>query len=163
MRAGAVCATAFLTMLTHIASALAGSSAAGIWEQTNDDGQPTAWVAIAERSGLFSARYVRVFPDFMKEWRAHCEKCSDAIKKEPIIGSILMYGMQRNGSNYENGHVVDIGSANVYKLRLFVTKDDEIGYYGYNTMFCDCHVQLLHRVTDEAARAANVSNAMPPD
>jgi uncharacterized protein (DUF2147 family) len=103
----------------------APATAAGVWEQVDDNGKVGGWFYIYEREGVFEGRIVKTFPRPGEKPNPLCTKCQGEQKNQPTLGLTLIKGMQRKGRNYDNGTILDPRDGSVYSARMELSADGQ--------------------------------------
>ena len=142
-------------------------TAAGLWEQADDRGQPESWFKIAERNGVYEGTVAKIFfkPGEDPNWV--CDKCQGAEKGRPVLGLTLIKGMRRNGLSYENGTIMDPRDGSVYRALMRLTADGKkLEVRGYLGISLFGQSQVWNRLPDNAlsaqdARPASRSGSAP--
>ncbi len=132
-------------------------SAAGLWEQYNDDGKRESWFLIFERGrGLYEGAIVKMFLKPGEDpYALRCTKCTGDQKNQPSLGLVIIKGMQRQGRSYENGTILDPRDGQVWSARMEVSPDSRLlevrGFLGVSLFGKS---QIWRRLPD---------NALPPN
>jgi uncharacterized protein (DUF2147 family) len=124
----------FQTMVAHAAS----PTAAGLWEQADDDGRVGGWFLIFEENGLYQGALAKMFPKPGENPNPLCTKCTGDQKNLPSLGLVMIKGMRRNGSHYEHGTILDPRDGSVYRAKMEVSPDGQLltvrGYLGISLL-----------------------------
>jgi uncharacterized protein (DUF2147 family) len=112
-------------------------SALGLWEQVDEKtGKAESWFKITERNGVYEGTIVKIFfkPGEDENWT--CDKCEGADRGKPVLGLMLIKGMQRSGLKYENGTIMDPRDGSVYRALMNLAPDGQKlevrGYLGFS-------------------------------
>jgi uncharacterized protein (DUF2147 family) len=138
-------------------------TAAGLWEQVDENsGKPESWFKIIERNSVFEGAVVKIFfkPGEDENWV--CSKCEGAEKGAPVLGLTLIKGMQRNGTSYENGTIMDPRDGSVYRALMQLSPDGrKLEVRGYLGISLFGRSQVWNRLPDYAlgTRAAPKAGA----
>jgi hypothetical protein len=138
------------------------SSAAGLWEQYDDDGKREGWFLIFEKTrGVYEGAIVKMFlkpgedPYAMK-----CTKCTGEQKNQPSLGLVIIKNMQRQGRNYENGNILDPRDGQIWSARMEVSPDGrELEVRGFLGVALFGKSQIWKRLPDNALQP----NEVPPN
>ena len=126
-------------------------TAAGLWEQVDDDGSVGAWFHLFERNGVYVGNIVRAFTKPGERVHATCAKCPGEQKNAPMIGLTIINGMQRKGRAYENGTILDPRDGSVYKAVMEVSPDGQkLTVRGYLGIELFGQSQVWRRLPDSA-------------
>ena len=81
-------------------------TAAGFWQQVDDDGSVGGWFYFVEKNGVYEGRIVKMFKKpGAPVYSDLCEKCEGDQKDAPMLGLTIVKGMKRDGHNYDEGHI----------------------------------------------------------
>ncbi len=114
-----------LSMVAGAARAAPDVTAAGVWQQADDQGRVGAWFYFAEKNGVFEGRLVKTFPKPGVPNIPNCLKCDGDQKNAPMLGLVIVKKMQRNGLKYENGSILDPRDGSVYHAQMEVSPDGQ--------------------------------------
>ena len=138
-------------------------SAVGLWEQVDEkSGKPESWFKITERNGAYEGNIVKIFfkPGEDENWV--CDKCEGAERGKPVLGLALIKGMQRNGSSYENGTIMDPRDGQVYRALMQVSPDGkQLEVRGYLGFALFGRSQIWNRLPDNALAPPAAARAAP--
>jgi uncharacterized protein (DUF2147 family) len=136
-------------------------TAAGFWEQVDDDGFVGGWFYFTEKKGLYEGRLVKAFkkPD-APEYSNLCEKCEGDQKDAPMIGLTIVKGMKRDGRNYDEGSIMDPRDGSVYHAQMELSPDGaKLSVRGYLGIPMLGQTQVWNRLPDDSMAAADI----PPE
>ena len=90
---------------------------AGRWKTIDDKtGKPKSIVRIYEENGrLFGLVEASLNPE--KAGRI-CDKCKDDRKDKPIVGMVIMRGLEKHGDEYTGGDILDPDNGVVYRCKI---------------------------------------------
>jgi uncharacterized protein (DUF2147 family) len=101
-------------------------TAAGLWQETDDQGRPGAWFLFVEKDGLYEGRFVKMFKQpGEQEMILTCRKCTGDQKDAPMIGLTIVKGMKRDGNDYTGGTILDPRDGTVYHAQMQLSADGE--------------------------------------
>lgn len=127
---------ALIALLLTAYAAHAEDNPVGLWKSIDDkSGKPKALIRITETNGELQGRIEKLFlePD-ATEKNPKCDKCSGALKDQPIIGMTILTGLKKDGDEYNGGKILDPGNGKLYSSKLSViennTKLNVRGYIG---------------------------------
>jgi uncharacterized protein (DUF2147 family) len=130
-------------------------NAVGLWEQVDEtSGKAESWFKISEHNGVYEGNIVKIFfkPGEDKNWI--CSKCEGAEKGAPVLGLMLIKGMQRNGLSYENGTIMDPRDGAVYRALMKLSPDGrKLEVRGYLGISLFGRSQVWNRLPDNALGA----------
>jgi uncharacterized protein (DUF2147 family) len=125
-RLEALIVTAVLLGAAGLPARAAEPSAVGLWEQVDENsGKAESWFKITERNGVYEGAIVKIFfkPGEDENWT--CSKCEGAERNAPVLGLTLIKGMQRSGTSYENGTIMDPRDGAVYRALMKLSPDGQ--------------------------------------
>ena len=133
-------------------------TAAGFWQQSDDDGFVGGWFFFGEKNGLYEGRLVKMFkkpgsPDFSDK----CEKCEGDQKNAPMLGLTIVKGMKRDGHNYEEGSILDPRDGTLYHAQMKLSADGkELEVRGYLGIPLLGQTQVWKRLPDDSIAPADI-------
>lgn len=145
---------ACLSMLALPALA-ASTSPVGTWQQVDDDtGKVTSIIKITEASGELQGTVLKVL-NMSPEQIARdgnppiCTQCDGKRHNQPIEGMVIMWGLTKDGDEWNGGHVLDPSSGKVYKVKLnLVDGGQKLKVRGYMGFSLFGRTQVWHRVAE---------------
>ena len=161
----AIAATSLLLFMSGATPVRAQPSVAGLWEQVDEDGRVGAWFYFFERNGVYFGAIAKTFPAPGEKSETICTKCPGDQKNAPMIGLIIVNGMQRKGLSYENGKILDPRDGSIYRAVMDLSVDGQKltvrGYLGFEVLG---RSQVWRRLPDNAMQQPGSSPAgsQPP-
>jgi uncharacterized protein (DUF2147 family) len=127
---------AFLTALALAwGTACSQDAILGKWKTIDDNtGEPRSIVEILEANGKIFGKVVKIFPRPNLEPDPVCKKCSpdDPRYNKKIIGMEIIRNLEKNGSEYNDGDILDPENGKVYRSKIWL--DGKVlkvrGYWG---------------------------------
>ena len=109
----------------------------GLWRTIDDQtGKPRGLVRITEANGEYQARVEKTFPKPGEDSNPKCEKCEGARQNKPVIGMTILWGLKKQGDEYQGGEILDPENGKVYratiKLKDGGKKLDVRGFIGFS-------------------------------
>ena len=111
-----------------LAAALALSSAAawaddtspvGLWKNIDDvSGKPKALIRITESNGVLQGKLEKLFRAPEQDQNPVCDKCEGVNKDKPILGLMFMWGLKKDGDEYNGGEILDPDNGKVYRSKM---------------------------------------------
>ena len=128
------------------------STAAGFWQETDDQGRPGAWFLFVEKDGLYEGRFVKMFKQPGEgEMILTCAKCMGDQKDAPMLGLTIVKGMKRHGNAYEGGSILDPRDGTVYHAQMELSDDgQQLFVRGYLGIPLLGQTQTWTRLPDDA-------------
>jgi uncharacterized protein (DUF2147 family) len=133
-------------------SANRDDTAAGFWQDADEEGRPQAWFYFTEKDGVYNGRIVRMFkkpgdPDTPPT----CQKCTGDQKGAPMLGLQIVTGMKRNGGSYTDGSILDPRDGSVYHAQMELSADGkELSVRGYLGIPMLGQTQIWTHLPDDA-------------
>src|SRR5258706_2869218 len=126
-------------------------SVVGLWEQSDEHGRVQAWFNFFEKNGVYVGAIAKAFPAPGEKSEDVCTKCPGDQKDAPLIGLVIVNGMQREGLSYENGTILDPRDGSVYRAAMELSRDGRRltvrGYLGVKLLG---QSQVWRRLPDNA-------------
>ncbi|MBY0572109.1 MAG: DUF2147 domain-containing protein [Undibacterium sp.] len=125
-----------LASITILAAQLCyAQSPVGLWKTIDDKtGKVKSLVRITETNGELQGKIEKLFREPDQEQQPKCDKCEGANKDQPLLGMTILFGLKKNGDEYNGGSILDPANGKIYNSKLSVTdnnkKLDVRGYIG---------------------------------
>jgi uncharacterized protein (DUF2147 family) len=128
MRQGLLIVALGFGLVLATAAALAGveettPTAAGVWQQVDDDGKIGALVTISEEQGVYVGRLSQLFPEPGDDPNPICTECPGDKHNLPILGLVFIEGMKQSGLDYEDGTILDPETGKIYHASMHLSPD----------------------------------------
>jgi uncharacterized protein (DUF2147 family) len=95
------------------------SSPVGLWKTIDDNsGKPGGLIRIEEVNGSYQGRIEKIFPEPGEDPNPKCVKCEGPRQNQPVIGLTFMWGLTKQGDEYQGGEILDPKSGKVYRAKL---------------------------------------------
>lgn len=109
----------------------------GLWRTIDDQtGKPRGLVRITEANGEYQAQVEKTFPKPGEDSNPKCEKCEGARQNKPVIGMTILWGLKKQGDEYQGGEILDPENGKVYRARVKLEdggkKLDVRGFIGFS-------------------------------
>jgi uncharacterized protein (DUF2147 family) len=122
-------------------------SAAGLWQQIDDDGKVSGWFIITEHGPTYEGTIVKMFMEPGQDTNPHCDQCSGDQKGAPWLGLTIIKGMERKGLDYENGTILDPRHGSEWHALMKLSPDGQDlivrGYLGFSLLGQSQHWKRL--------------------
>src|ERR1700682_4346937 len=103
--AGSLAAVFAHSSSLRAAPVVAEPSVAGLWEQADDHGH--SWFIFFEHDGVYEGAVVKMYLKPSEPPNPICAGCTGDQKNAPVLGLVIVKGMQRHGLAYDNGKIID--------------------------------------------------------
>jgi uncharacterized protein (DUF2147 family) len=91
----------------------------GLWKTIDDNtGQPRGLVRIREVNGRYEGRVEKGFPRPDEKEPPRCEKCDGARRNQPVLGMTILWGLTKQGDEYQGGEILDPESGKIYRAKM---------------------------------------------
>lgn len=113
-----------LTILTSSAQSIKG-----IWKTIDDtDGREKSHIEIYEENGKYRGKVIKLLPGATA---THCSACKGSNKNKPITGMIILWDLEKDGTSYDNGTILDPKTGKVYDCAVSFNGPDKLDVRGY--------------------------------
>lgn len=127
---------AAVLMLAATPACAASHSPVGVWQTISDvTHKPTSLVKITEVNGTLQGKVLKVLHS---DQGPHpiCNKCEGKRKNQPVEGMTILWGMHKDGDDWDGGHILDPEKGETYKCTLHTidngAKLKVRGYIGFS-------------------------------
>lgn len=120
-----------LTVMTAAAQDVTGK-----WKTIDDEtGEAKSIVEIYKQNGKIYGKVVEILDP--KKRDLTCVECSGSDKNKPIMGLVIIKGLEKDGDEYNDGTITDPNNGKVYKCYIELdgpNKLDVRGYIGFSLL-----------------------------
>jgi len=107
-----------------------GQTVLGKWKTVDDEtGQVKSIVEVYEKGGKVYGKVVEILRAEHK--KDVCSKCDGADKNKPILGMIIINGLEKDGAEYNGGTVLDPENGKKYKCYITLESPDKLKLRGF--------------------------------
>jgi len=100
---------------------VSGQSIIGKWKTIDDEtGKPKSVVEIFEKNGKLFGKIIKLFREPNEDQDPVCDKCEDDRKNKKVIGMEVIRDMVKDGSEWEDGTIMDPKKGTVYDGKLWL-------------------------------------------
>ena len=111
----------------------APDAATGVWQVYSDkDGAQDGRIRVSLRDGKLVGVVDALRPDVPADSR--CTRCSGAQKDQPILGLVVMWGLERDGDSWTGGTILDPQTGSTYSCHAKYVAPDSLEVRGYGGM-----------------------------
>jgi uncharacterized protein (DUF2147 family) len=108
-----------IIVLAAITVNAAESSPVGLWRTIDDQtGQPKGLVRIREVDGKLEGKIEKAFPKPGEDPAPKCDKCDGARHNQPVLGMTILWGLTKQGDEYQGGEILDPESGKIYRVKM---------------------------------------------
>ncbi len=98
----------------------------GKWKSIDDEtGEAKSIVEIYEKDSKIYGRIIQLFRSAEEEQDPSCTECKGSKKGQKINGMEIMEGLVKDGSEYEDGTILDPNNGKVYDCKIWLEGDDK--------------------------------------
>lgn len=102
----------------------------GKWKTVDDEtGQAKSIVEVYEKGGKVYGKVVEILRAEHK--KDICSKCEGADKNKPILGMIIINGLEKDDAEYNGGTILDPQNGKKYKCYITLESPDKLKLRGY--------------------------------
>ncbi len=113
---------------------LSSQDITGKWETIDDDsGEARSVIEIYKGdNGRYYGKVVEIFPEPGEDPNPVCTECStdDPRYNQPILGMVIIKGLEKQNSEYRGGKILDPETGNEYNCRM-KTEDGKLHVRGF--------------------------------
>ena len=110
---------ALLFLLPTLAIGADVPTPAGLWRTIDDNtGQPRGLVRIREVNGRYEGKVEKGFPKPGENEPPRCEKCDGERRNQPVLGMTILWGLTKQGDEYQGGEILDPETGKIYRVRM---------------------------------------------
>ena len=110
---------AMIFLLPVLATGAEAPTPVGLWKTIDDNtGRPRGLVRIREVNGRYEGTIEKGFPRPDEKEPPRCDKCDGARRNQPVIGLTILWGLTKQGDEYQGGEILDPESGKIYRARM---------------------------------------------
>ena len=95
------------------------SSPIGLWKTIDDNsGKPRGLVRIELINGQYQGKIEKIFPEPGEELNPKCVQCEGPRHNQPVLGMTFMWGLTKQGDEYQGGEILDPKNGKIYRAKL---------------------------------------------
>src|SRR5215831_9534036 len=128
---------AILSAMIWSAASASELSPVGLWKTIDDNtGKPRGLVRIMEVNGEYQGKVEKIFTAPGEDPDPKCEKCDGARRNQPVKGMTILWGLTKQGDEYQGGEILDPENGKVYRATMKLNGDggrlDVRGFIGFS-------------------------------
>ena len=117
---------AILSTILIAPFAHADDTPVGLWKNIDDKtGKPKALIRITENGGEYKGKIEKLFLEPGADQNPKCTECEGANKDQPIIGMTILFGLKKDGDEYNGGKIIDPANGKTYSSKLTVVDNNK--------------------------------------
>lgn len=102
----------------------------GKWKTIDDTtGQPKSIIEIYEKEGKICGKVIEILNPAKRNGK--CTKCGKEYKDKPILGLVIITGLEKDDDEFNGGRILDPESGNLYKCIIKLNGKDKLEVRGY--------------------------------
>jgi uncharacterized protein (DUF2147 family) len=106
-----------------VSLSLSAQSIVGKWKTIDDEtNKERSIVEIYEENGKYYGKITKIFYRPDEKPTGVCDKCTDDRKGKAIEGMQIIRGLQKKGSDFKDGTILDPNNGKVYDCKIWVEK-----------------------------------------
>jgi uncharacterized protein (DUF2147 family) len=117
---------AILSTILIAPFAHADDTPVGLWKNIDDKtGKPKALIRITENGGEYKGKIEKLFLEPGADQNPKCTECDGANKDQPVIGMTILFGLKKDGDEYNGGKIIDPANGKTYSSKLTVVDNNK--------------------------------------
>lgn len=109
----------WLALLLSATDAADLSSPVGLWKTIDDNsGKPGGLIRIVLADGRYEGKIEKIFTEPHEDPNPRCVKCDGIRQNQPVIGMTFMWGLTRQGNEYNGGEILDPKTGRIYRAKI---------------------------------------------
>lgn len=113
----------FLGLVAGSITSAYSQSVLGKWKTIDDEtGEPKSIVEIYENGDQVYGKIVEILNKNKQD--AKCTECEGTNKNKPILGMVIIEGLEKEDDAYEGGTILDPNKGKEYKCKIWVDEDN---------------------------------------
>lgn len=122
-----------LTLVLVATAGLFSATAQGVtgkWKTIDDEsGEAKSVVEIYEKDGKIYGKVVEILNPAKRD--AKCTECKGSDKNKPILGMVIIRGLEKDGNEYTDGDILDPSKGKLYSCTIKLESKDKLNVRGY--------------------------------
>ncbi|MEN8138575.1 MAG: DUF2147 domain-containing protein [Bacteroidota bacterium] len=128
----------FLVAFLLLTVSINAQNVIGKWKTIDDEtNKEKSIVEIYEKGGKIFGKIVTLLNREPGDEDPLCDKCTDDRKNKHLVGMEIIREMEKDGSEYEDGTIMDPNNGKIYDCKLWVDENDSkvLNVRGYIAFF----------------------------
>ncbi len=136
-----------LLLFSLIAISTHAQSVLGKWKTIDDvTGKAKSIVEIYEQDGKVFGKIVKILTPGREN--AVCDQCEGDKKDKPILGMVILTGLEQDGDEWEDGEILDPNNGKTYSCYITLEEPDKLKVRGYIGFSLIGRTQYWYRVKE---------------
>ena len=94
-------------------------SPSGLWKTVDEhSGKAKGLIRIREVNGQYEGKIEKIFPAPGDDPAPKCEKCDGIRRNQPVLGMTFMWGLKKQGDEYQAGEILDPETGTIYRAKI---------------------------------------------
>lgn len=126
--------TAFTCFLSLFSMVSIAQSCVGKWITVDDEtGKKKSIVEFYKKDDKLYGKITYMYPQSGQDPNAKCTKCTGDRKNQPVLGMQIVRGMKWNGSEWDEGTILDPENGKIYSAKIWLDPEnkDRLNMRGY--------------------------------
>ncbi|MEM6262093.1 MAG: DUF2147 domain-containing protein [Bacteroidota bacterium] len=129
---------ACLAIVMLSAGNLFAQSPIGKWKTIDDEsGKARSIIEIYDVNGKLHGKVVKLILEPDEEQNPLCDECSGKKKDQPIIGMEIMWDLEKDGDQWEDGEIMDPDNGKTYSCYIKLENENKLevrGFLGFSLL-----------------------------
>jgi len=109
---------------------LMAQSVFGKWKTIDDvTGEEKSIVQLYEENGIVYGKIIEIFNP--ENRNKTCTECTGKLKNKPLLGMVFLYGLKKDGKEYNDGNIVDPKTGKEYDCYIELEDQNTLKVRGY--------------------------------
>jgi uncharacterized protein (DUF2147 family) len=125
-----------ISLITLTCVAAVAQDVTGKWKTIDDEtGEAKSVVEIYKQNGEIYGKVVEILDPAKRDLT--CTECPGADKGKPIMGLVILKGLEKDGDEYNDGTIMDPNNGKVYKCYIELESANKLkvrGYIGFSLL-----------------------------
>ena len=126
------------SFLMLFSSTIFSQSIVGNWKTIDDETNKAKSVVEIYKGGdsKYYGKVIKLFREPGEDKNPKCTECNDHRKNKPMIGMIIITGMEKDGKEYGGGKILDPANGKIYRCKMWIEngKLQVRGYLGFRAL-----------------------------
>jgi len=128
-----------LFALPSLAIHAAELSPAGLWKTVDDNtGKPRGLMRLTQVNGVYQGKIEKIFPEPGEDQHPRCDRCDGTRQGQPILGMTILWGLTKQGDEYQGGEILDPETGKVYRVKMKIEDEGKKlmvrGFIGFSLL-----------------------------